>query len=734
MKMLPAKEEGLMTKIIIMLSLFVLLSFGLVYADSSPSLWVTTYGGTGSLADEMRSVRQTSDGGYIIAGETNSFGENGDAWVMKLDKDGNVIWQKTYGGIHADVVISVQESFNGNASDGYIMAGETFSYGDGSQSDAWVFKLDNDGNIVWQKTYSDSDGFGTVNSIQQTSDGGYIVAGETDSNAGAGGGDSWIFKLDADGNMEWQKTYGGSNSDVAYSVQQTFDGGYIVAGLTASSDKDEVSGDAFVLKLSDAGDVEWQKSYDGGNYDAAKSIMQTSDEGYIVAGVTYSFGEEGDAWVFKLDANGTIEWQMSYGGDGFDAASSIQQTFSADGSAVGYIVAGETNSFGAGDGDSWVINLDLNGGIVWQNTYGSTGHDYAHSVQQTFDENQSPDGYIFVGASLFSEKLSYDAWVLRLDENGKAGDCSSIETSTAAAAATSATAGNINMTVSNTAAPTQGINREASSTDTKADSAAMTLCRPGSSIYILTVIMDSAGTGNGNVMSKQKDEDDNLLINCGSDGTDCKMRFETTTATKVTLVAQADIDSKFIGWSGDGCNGNAKTCTVPINQSRNVTATFDVKEFTIKTSAGTGGTIVPSGVTDPTDITRVNYGAQLKYIITPDDEYEVARIKVDNKVVDIESNEYTLGNISANHRIQVSFKRKSYNIAATVTPEGAGTISPKGDVPVKSGKGKKFIIKAKKGYRLVSVLVNGEDKGITNTWTFDNVKSDQAIEAVFAPK
>ena len=122
MKMLPAKEEGLMTKIIIMLSLFVLLSFELVCADSSSSLWVTTYGGTGSLADEMRSVRRTSDGGYIIAGETNSFGENSDAWVMKLDKDGNIIWQKTYGGIHADVVISVDESFSGNTSDGYIMA------------------------------------------------------------------------------------------------------------------------------------------------------------------------------------------------------------------------------------------------------------------------------------------------------------------------------------------------------------------------------------------------------------------------------------------------------------------------------------------------------------------------------------------------------------------------------------------------------------------------------------
>ena len=732
MKILRTTEEGLMTKIIIILLLFILLSFEIGYADSTSSLWVTTYGGTEFFADEMRSVRQTSDGGYIIAGETNSFGESGDAWVMKLDKDGNVDWQKTYGGIHSDVVRSVQECFSGNTSDGYIMAGETYSYGDGYHSDAWVFKLDNDGNIVRQKIYSD--GSGTANSIQQTSDGGYIVAGETDSNVGAGGGDSWIFKLDANGNMEWQKTYGGDNSDVAYSVQQTFDGGYIVTGLSAYSDNDEVSGDAFVLKLSNDGNVEWQKSYGGDNYDAAKSIMQTSDDGFIVAGETYSFGNEGDAWAFKVDKNGTIEWQMSYGGDGFDTASSIQQTFSADGSDDGYIVAGETNSFGAGDGDSWVIKLDMNGGIVWQNTYGSTGHDLAHSIQQTFDENQSPDGYIVVGASLFSEKLSYDAWTLRIDENGNVGDCSSVEPSNAASNPTSATSGNINMTGSDTTVPTEGINSDASSTDTKADSATMTLCRPGSSIYILTVIMDDAGTGNGNVVGKQKDEDGNLLINCGSNGTDCKMRFETTTVTKVTLTAKADIDSIFVGWSGDGCNGRAKTCTVPINQSRNVTATFDVKEFTIKSSAGTGGTIVPAGVTDPSDKTRVNYGSQLKYIIATDDEYEVARVKVDNRVVDLVTNEYTFGDISANHKIQVSFKLKTYKITKTVTPEGAGTISPKGDVLVKSGKGKKFTIKAKKRYNLVSVLVNGEDKGATSTFTFTDVKSDQTIEAIFAPK
>jgi len=155
---------------------------------------------------------------------------------------------------------------------------------------------------------------------------------------------------------QWAKTYGGTGDDYAYSIQQTSDGGYIVAGYTGSSGAGLA--DFWVLKLKSDGTVDWQKTYGGGGYDSASSIQQTSDGGYIVAGVTTSFGAGGyDFWVLKLDGSGNVQWQKTYGGTGNDYANSIQQT--TDG---GYIVAGVTTSFGAG-GDFWVLKLDSSGNV-----------------------------------------------------------------------------------------------------------------------------------------------------------------------------------------------------------------------------------------------------------------------------------------------------------------------------------------------------------------------------------
>lgn len=778
MQRLRTTEKGLTTKIIMIMSIFVLLFFEIGYAGPSlpgtsllgaparlapkavpapaspvTSLWVTTYGGSGIFSDEMHSVRQTSDGGYIVAGETHSFVvSGGTAWVMKLDKDGEVVWQKTYGGTHSDVARSVQECMIGTDSDGYIVAGETTSFGDGSQGDAWVFKLDNDGNVVWQKTYGGSNS-DSANSIQQTFDGGYIVAGETYS-FGAAGGDAWVFKLDADGNVEWQNSYGSSNSDVAYSIQQTSGGGYIVAGLSSDdSDSDEVTGNAFVLKLSEDGTVEWQKSYGGGNYDEAKSIQQTfsaagDPDGYIVAGETYSIRKEGSAWitnegdalVFKLDNDGNILWTKSYGGAKYDTANSIQQT--SDG---GYIVAGETNSFGSGDGAAWFLKLKSDGTLDWQKTYTGTGHDYANSIQQTFSDDGSADGYIVAGASVFSDNLSFDGLVMRLDKDGKVGKCSDIGTSTAEAVSlTTVTASAINMT--ETATNTTGTSRDAVGTDTKANSssATMTLCKPGSSIYILAVIND--GTGSGNVVSRQKDENLNPVINCGSLGSDCKKRFEPTagTTSTVTLTASASPNSKFEGWSG-GCTGKATTCVVPINNSKTVVAVFNTKAFTITALAGKGGSIAPVGITNPTAKTSVLYGTDLTYIITPLAEYEIALVKVDGKIVEAGAGNYTFRSIVKNSSIAVTFKLKTYNITATVNNTSYGTIS-NGSVLVKSGSqvsvvsggSRSFTMRVKntKLYKLLSVVVDGVEVNIgsNNTFTFNNVKSDHTIVAEFGPK
>jgi hypothetical protein len=368
---------------------------------SGNAAWQKTY--SGSDTDRAYSVQQTSDGGYILAGLTYSFGFDGDMWVLKLDASGNVAWQKTYDGSSTDLANSIQQTLDG----GYILAGYTYSFGAGG--DMWVLKLDASGNAVWQKTYGGSD-FDMANSIQQTSDGGYILGGNTYS-FGAGDRDAWVLKLDASGNAAWQKTYGGSDWDSAYSIQQTSDGGYILAGYTGSFGAG--NGDTWVLKLDASGNVAWQKTYGDSEIDRAKSIQQTSEGGYILAGETESFGAVySDAWVLKLDASGNVAWQKTYGGSDYDWANSIQQT--SDG---GYILAGETESFGAGEIDMWVLKLDASGNAAWHKTYGGSDFDSANSIQQTSD-----GGYILAGDtySFGAGAGKNDMWVLKLDVGGNA--------------------------------------------------------------------------------------------------------------------------------------------------------------------------------------------------------------------------------------------------------------------------------------------------------------------------
>jgi len=311
--------------------------------------WVRTYGGTSW--DEARSVQQTSDGGYIVAGWTESFGLGlRDVLLIKTDANGNVQWAKIYGGIYDDRAYSVQQTSDG----GYIVAGATESFGAGSY-DVFLIKTDANGNVQWAKTYG---GTGTERafSVQQTSDGGYIVAGQTTS-FGAGYNDVFLIKTDANGNVQWAKTYGGTNDDWASSVQQTSDGGYILAGWTTSFGAGWR--DIFLIKTDANGNVQWAKTYGGTGWDEAGSVRQTPDGGYIVASVTYSFGSgSGDVFLIKTDASGNLQWAKTYGGIYDDRGYSVQRT--SDG---GYIVVGIVGSFGAGDWDVFLIKTDANGNI-----------------------------------------------------------------------------------------------------------------------------------------------------------------------------------------------------------------------------------------------------------------------------------------------------------------------------------------------------------------------------------
>ncbi len=324
--------------------------FYLMKTDANGNVqWAKTYGGTNF--DEAYFFQQTSDGGYILVGATESFGAGGhDYFLIKTDANGNLQWAKTYGGMSGDGAFSVQQTSDG----GYIMAGYTYSFGAG-WADFFVVKTDANGNVQWAKTYG-AGAYDDADFVQQTSDGGYIVVGRTTS-FGAGGEDFFVIKTDANGNVQWAKTYGGTGNEWAYYVQQTSDGGYIILGRTTSFGAG--SADILLIKTDANGNVQWAKTYGGTGDEWSHYVRQTPDGGYMVVVWTWSFGAGGsDILLIKTDANGNVQWAKTYGGTGNEGSRSVRQT--SDG---GYILAGWTTSFGAGGADIFLIKTDANGDI-----------------------------------------------------------------------------------------------------------------------------------------------------------------------------------------------------------------------------------------------------------------------------------------------------------------------------------------------------------------------------------
>ncbi len=361
--------------------------------------WEKTFGGLNW--DGGASVWQTKDDGYIIVGDTYSYGAgSGDIWLIKTGADGNEKWNKTFGGPNYDVGNYVQQT----SDSGYIIVGETSSYGAGNH-DIWLIKTDAYGNETWNKTFGGSEDEWSK-SVQQTSDGGYIIVAETRS-YGSGDYDVWLIKTDSNGNKEWDKTFGGYTDDKGGSVQQTNDGGYIITGETECYF--EGGYDLYLIKVDSNGNKQWDKTFGGSDNDIGNYVQQTSDSGYIIVGETSSYGAGSeDIWLIKTDAYGNETWNKTFGGskEGSkeDRGKSVQQT--SDG---GYIIVGETHSY-ATNCDTWLIKTDAHGNKMWDKTFGGFEDDQIYSVQRTSDS-----GYIMAGTVFYLGTSQSDVWLIKTD-------------------------------------------------------------------------------------------------------------------------------------------------------------------------------------------------------------------------------------------------------------------------------------------------------------------------------
>jgi len=360
--------------------------------------WSQTYGGSGD--DETYSLVKTSDGGYALAGYTNSSGAGSyDFWLVKTDSSGTKQWNQTYGGSNDEGAFSVIQTND----TGYAVAGITTSYGAG-ETDAWLVKTDSSGTMQWSQTYGGS-GDDETYSLVKTSDGGYALAGYTNS-SGAGGDDFWLVKTNSSGSMVWNQTYGGTGDEQASSVIQTSDGGYALAGYTTSFGAGDY--DFWLVRTDSSGNMLWNRTYGSAGDDEAECVIQTGD-GYALAGLTNSTGAGGlDFWLVKTDSNGTPQWNRTYGGAGDEAANALLQT-----SDTGYALAGWTTSYGAGGYDFWLVKTDSSGTMQWSKTYGGGGDDAAFSLVLTSD-----GGYALAGFTGSYGAGDYDGFLVKTDSSG----------------------------------------------------------------------------------------------------------------------------------------------------------------------------------------------------------------------------------------------------------------------------------------------------------------------------
>ena len=430
----------------IIIYLFIQFIIRTSFGQSPNILWQKSLGG--SFYDKAVSIIELEDGGYIVGGHSQSSNFDlsmnhggADWWIVRLNNNGNIIWQKSLGGSNDEYLKKIIKTPDGNIlciGDTKSNNGDITNYID--QIDFWVAKIDLFGNLIWEKCY------GGVNidigySVCTTDDGNFLIAGSTESQYpyirnNHGLSDFLLIKIDPEGNEIWQKTYGGSGNETCKSIKKSNNGGYILIGNSTSIDGDLSNNygaqDVWMLKINNEGQVEWQQNFGGSKDDFINNFTEDHEGNFVIIGETYSFDFDAsenhsgngarDFFILKVSAQGHKIWNHCYGGSGDEYARGIIESNSNE-----YVVVGEsysndgqaTNNIGSAD--VWIIKLNsTDGEIIWQKKYGSEGHDEPNDLILTFDNN-----FLFVGNTLpvqnFNDVTQHygddDFWIVKLLNN-----------------------------------------------------------------------------------------------------------------------------------------------------------------------------------------------------------------------------------------------------------------------------------------------------------------------------
>lgn len=376
--------------------------------------YVKTYGGSGE--DQAVDIVRANDGNYVIVGTTTSTdgdiigktGNDRDYWLLKVTPLGDIIWSKIYGGSGEDVATAIAKTPDG----GYVVSGHSRSNdgdvgGNEGFHDYWIVKFDDNGGLIWERNFGFAGSDQAFNVIT-TKDGGYFATGFLDVTASGGQGNEtrstlhgvgefWGIKMDANGDWEWRRYFGGTNNDRSYDVRQTADEGFLMIGSSESEDFDitdnKGSYDFWVVKISANGQKQWTKSFGGSEIDIAYAMETTQDGNFLIAGDSRSSDQDvsnpkgnADVWVVKFSPSGNLLWERSFGGSLFESARSINPMSNGN-----FIITGTTRSSNGdvsnnlGQNDAWIFVMDTNGNLVFETTVGGSALDFSEGAIHTPD-------------------------------------------------------------------------------------------------------------------------------------------------------------------------------------------------------------------------------------------------------------------------------------------------------------------------------------------------------------